>query len=430
MTQQPQPTRQDRDGDEQDDDDDDDGVVEDADFLNSAEQVIDLDDDYVAQHAHELQEDEANDMEMDDDDDDNNNNNNGESAVVQPTRDDAVGRFALHNEQPVYAVALSPDGKLAVSGGGDDCAYLWDVENPAASVSLGAHKDSVVAVAFNYNGTLVATGGMDGVVRVLEVPTGALRLTLEGPSREVEFVHFHPSGDVLLAGSVDATAWLWDATDGSVLAVMSAHQDVVSCGAFTGNGRRVLTGSLDGTLKIWEPTGAQVHSFGPSGPQWHDGGVVCLSQEASGPSVATGGTDGTVCVSRLDTKKILSRFSHRQDDAGEVSVEAVAFCARLPMLVSAGTDARAIVWDLHTGALRVVLAHGAAVVAAAWMGDLVVTASADALVRVWDGRTGANAKTLAGATDAILDMAVSSNGAFVVTGGDDGVCRVWPVAAR
>jgi len=394
----------------------DDGEVVDPDFLAQADQVIELDDDEFQQEGGEFDE---NDMEEEIDD----------SAVIAPTRDDSVRQFSRHNEQPIYALAISPNSQLIVSGGGDDRAYLWQANNPDACLDLGAHGDSVVSVAFNFNGTLVATGGMDGVVRVLETTNGTLKLTLEGPSREIEFVQFHPQGNVVLVGSADSTAWMWDANDGSVLAVLSGHQDTVSCGNFTSNGRRLLTGSIDGTLKVWEPTGALVHTFNSS-QGYHTAGVVCLGLHPDGgPNIATGGEDGTACIVRLDSKKVISRFAHTeaQLDENDVSVEGVAFCPSMPWLATAGTDARVLIWDLHAGAKRVVLSHGAAVVGCIWIKaeTRLVTACADALLRVWDGRTGALTRTFEGHTDAILDMTVANNGSMVVSGGDDGVCRVF-----
>jgi WD40 repeat protein len=207
-----------------------------------------------------------------------------------------------------------------------------------------------------------------------------------------------------------------------------------------------MSGSLDGTLKLWEPTGQLAHTF--SGVGWHTGGVVCLALHPDGgPSVATGSDDGSVCVARLDSKKILSRFLHsdraveaasssagpeqaaQEEAADDVSVEAVAFCASHPWLASAGTDSRVILWDLVAGTRRAVLAHGGAVVAALWVpvrGEArLVTASADGQVRLWDARTASLLKGLTGHTDAILDMALSKDGKYVVSGGDDGVCRVF-----
>lgn len=69
----------------------------------------------------------------------------------------------------VFAVGVHPDGKLAVSGGEDDTAYLWNIADGTLVRELAKHEDSVVCVAFNRDGKFVATGSMDGIIMVWKV---------------------------------------------------------------------------------------------------------------------------------------------------------------------------------------------------------------------------------------------------------------------
>ncbi len=79
--------------------------------------------------------------------------------------DNSIQHFTGH-EGPVYAVSAHPTAPLAVSGGGDDAGYIWDVTDGEMIVKLTGHTDSVDAVAFSSDGEMVSTGGMDGKVRV------------------------------------------------------------------------------------------------------------------------------------------------------------------------------------------------------------------------------------------------------------------------
>jgi ribosome assembly protein SQT1 len=79
--------------------------------------------------------------------------------------DNSVQHFSGH-EGPVYTVAVHPTASLAVSGGGDDSGYIWDVTDGEVVVKLTGHTDSVTAVGFSHDGEMVSTGGMDGRVRV------------------------------------------------------------------------------------------------------------------------------------------------------------------------------------------------------------------------------------------------------------------------
>ena len=79
--------------------------------------------------------------------------------------DNSIQQFSGH-EGPVYSVSAHPTTPLAVSGGGDDSGYIWDVTDGEVVVKLTGHTDSVSAVGFSSDGEMVATGGMDGKVRV------------------------------------------------------------------------------------------------------------------------------------------------------------------------------------------------------------------------------------------------------------------------
>ena len=149
--------------------------------------------------------------------------------------DNSIQQFSGH-EGPVYSVSAHPTAPLAVSGGGDDAGYIWDVTDGEIVVKLTGHTDSVSVAAFSSDGEMVSTGGMDGKVRVWrrvgnenyktwefltelqgpdEVIVRAFPLVLRCTIREtnhcdrLQWLRWHPKGPVLLAGSNDSTVWLW-----------------------------------------------------------------------------------------------------------------------------------------------------------------------------------------------------------------------------
>lgn len=112
----------------------------------------------------------------------------------------------------VFCVALSsvhPD--LALSGGGDDQAYLWSLSTGNRLFHFAGHTDSVIDVGFSADGRFVATASMDATVRVYNLSDGTLRHELKGPAKDLEWMQWHPMGNVIIAGSADETVTMWHA---------------------------------------------------------------------------------------------------------------------------------------------------------------------------------------------------------------------------
>jgi serine/threonine protein kinase len=79
-----------------------------------------------------------------------------------------IGR--MRHESNVTSVALTPDGKRAVSGGYDKCVRVWDIEKRAQTFCFEGHSLGVQSVAVSPDGKLVASGSHDRTVRLWRLP--------------------------------------------------------------------------------------------------------------------------------------------------------------------------------------------------------------------------------------------------------------------
>ena len=83
----------------------------------------------------------------------------------------------------MYAVAVHQP--FALSGGGNDQAFVWRLDTGEQVRALPKHGDSVVSVGFSADGRYAASGGMDGRVHVADMQQQATdesaALSLEGP---------------------------------------------------------------------------------------------------------------------------------------------------------------------------------------------------------------------------------------------------------
>lgn len=350
-------------------------------------------------------------------------------------QDDSIAAFYAHRAS-VFCVALHPNfpqPPIAVSGGEDDRAWLWNTIDGTEIAQLSGHSDSVVAVAFSHDGEMVATGGLDGRVRVWRRHgdgwnTWEFLTNLEGPS-EVVWLAWHPKGPVLVAGASDATVWMWQLPSGNTMNVFSGHTGSVTCGRFTPDGRKLVSASDDGSLIVWDPRSAAVLAkVGDDDTRFAlDGGITSLCISPDSRLVVVGGAAGgvrVVSVANLDSTGGVSVVGVLNGHAEGESVESVEFVDLVPAastgpfsgptsrtsthIVSAGTDGKAIAWDLTTGKARGEALHEAAVTKLVVHPHtpLFTTSSVDHLIRTFDARSMQTVGIQHGFTDGVLDVAV------------------------
>ena len=67
--------------------------------------------------------------------------------------------------QVLWAVALTPDGRRAITAGEDFTARVWDVLTGRCTASLAGHSGWVVDVAITADGSRCVTASHDGTAR-------------------------------------------------------------------------------------------------------------------------------------------------------------------------------------------------------------------------------------------------------------------------
>jgi WD40 repeat protein len=85
----------------------------------------------------------------------------------------------------VWGVALSLDGRLVASGGGEGVVQLWETHTGQPVATLQGHTGGAFGVALSADGRLVASGSWDGTLRLWEASTGTC-LRILRPERRYE----------------------------------------------------------------------------------------------------------------------------------------------------------------------------------------------------------------------------------------------------
>lgn len=169
--------------------------------------------------------------------------------------DQSIGIFSEHNEA-VLCCDVSLDDKLAITGGQDDKAFVWETSTQKTIFQIN-HKDSVVAAKFNVNSTLVATGDLNGNIQVFDL-TGHLCYDFEVD--DLNWMLWHPVADnVLLAGTKSGDAWMWklSKTSPQCKTFQSFGCENV-CAKIFNDGKRIVMGYEDGSIRIWDLKDTQV----------------------------------------------------------------------------------------------------------------------------------------------------------------------------
>jgi hypothetical protein len=205
-------------------------------------------------------------------------------------------------------VTLTANGRRALSAGADSTVRLWDLETGAEVRCFNGHGDGVWCVQFTRDERQLVSGGSDRTMRLWDVETGAEVRRFEGHTAAVRGLVFSPDGKRLLTGSDDRSVRLWDVESGKEVRKLEGHTNSPIVVAFTPDGKRALSGGLDGTIRLWEvESGRQVRELGGPGDQiW----AMALSPE--GRRVLSGSQSGVVRLWDLETGALLTTLGKHE----------------------------------------------------------------------------------------------------------------------
>jgi WD40 repeat protein len=318
----------------------------------------------------------------------------------------------------VYGVAVSQDGRRAVSASSDKTLKVWDLETRHELYTLAGHFASVYDVAASLDGHRVVSASSDGKLKVWDLETGRELYTLAGHS-SADAVAVSPDGRRAVSASGDKTLKVWDLETGRELHTLAGHSNAVLGVALSPDGRRAVSASEDKTLKVWDlETGRELRTL-----VGHSESVYGVALSPDGRRAVSASEDKTLKVWDLETGRELRTL------AGHLNcVHGVAVSADGQRAVSASWDHTLKVWDLAVGGeLRTLADHSDSVlrVAVSLDGRRAVSASWDHTLKVWDLESGRELRTLAGHSSSVLGVAVSPDGRRAVSASLDHTLKVW-----
>jgi WD40 repeat protein len=255
-----------------------------------------------------------------------------------------VRRFPVPVAQ-INGVAFSPDGRLALAGGEDGIARLWDVQTGQLVRQCKGHQGAIQSVAFSLDGRRILTGGKDKTARVWDTGTGSELARFQGHTDWVRSVAFSPDGQRALTtcggqSTNDYTVRLWDAANGKEMHVLRGHDRPVACAVFTPDGLRAVSGGDDNTVRLWDlADGRELRKF-----TGHANFIYSVVVSNDGRVAASAAFDKTIRLWDLDSGAELRRLEGHTDQ-----VMSVAFSPDGRRLLSGSLDRTMRLWDRAGG---------------------------------------------------------------------------------
>jgi len=282
---------------------------------------------------------------------------------------------------PVRALAVSADGKEAISGSFDTSAIVWSMERNSAERVLRFHESAVNAVVMLPDGRVI-TGGEDGKIAVWQ--DGQPQRVLTGHTAPIVSIAVSPDGNLIASASWDRTVRLWPLNGGEPR-VLEGHQQNVNGVAFTPDGKAVVSVSYDPQLRIWPLDNGAPTIVTVATPL----NAVAIAKDGE---IVAGGADGTVRF-----------FSPAGETRGQVSASetpliGIAVSADGSLVAAAGIRGSVAIIERASRKLeRTLVGPGLPVWAAAFMPDnrTLVTGGTDRTIRRWNAATGEHIGTVA-----------------------------------
>jgi WD40 repeat protein len=331
-----------------------------------------------------------------------------------------IHTFTGHT-QWVRSVALSADGKQALTGSEDGKASLWDTVSGKKIYTVAhPYPDSIISVALSPDGKQSFTGGSGGQKVFLWEASGKKIRTFVGHKGTVTSISLSADGKQILTGSSDKTAILWDVNSGEKIRTFTGHDRDVYSVVLSADGKQALTGS-ERTAILWDTTnGERIHTL-----VGHVESILSVSLSADGKQALTGSSDKTAILwDTASGMKVRTLDAH----AGPVWSATLSPDGKQTLT---GHNSTAILWDTSGHKIHTFAGQNSVVTSMALSGDgkHALTGYSNKTVILWDPTSGKKIRTFS-FTDFISSVALSADGKQALAGFSwDGGASFWDTAS-
>jgi len=118
----------------------------------------------------------------------------------------------------IWALALSPDGKMLACGRHDGSLQWWNTDGKMIKGIWTDYSDDVWSVSWSPSGGHIASGSKDGIILIQKAGSGEVEVgPIETGQDSVRSLTYSPSGDRIASGGTNETICIWDSNTGMLL---------------------------------------------------------------------------------------------------------------------------------------------------------------------------------------------------------------------
>ncbi len=277
---------------------------------------------------------------------------------------------------PSYALAVTPDGARAVTGGWAGDVWAWDLAARTGR-RLRAGGGAVWSVVAAPDGAWVAVHGEDGGA-LFAVGEPWDELPMPGAHAPRYVAAFSPDGTRLVVAGDAPTVEVWSVPDWQLVATLRGYEVRPTCPAFLADGS-LVTGDLAGGVWTWAE-GSETGRRRGGHTRW----VRSLEVAPRGDAFATSSRDHTVRLWRAGGDESTVLVGHAAE------VRDLSFAPTADRLASAGWDGALLLWRVDARSGSPLRGHRGLVQRVAFSPDGTQLASvgADGTLRLWRASSG------------------------------------------